>query len=315
MKKTIYNLLLFYISLTVFTLKSIKIKIRGVKVKTKRIFYVYLITILIIFPIVISVSAVAQSAYYIGSNENDEYIWDLTYDEELDKKMGDEMAIDRSVFDVDDDVKAWKHIITKIGNEKSYEGDKGVKYKLNKYNSEHAGGPDGDKYDWKLDEEGEEYIILKYEPDDPSILNHYVDCALFGAFYVATNVDWKEVLEELNDYEGGEYEATYNEYENSIKITIYEDYLILDDQKYEVGTIDVWCDYTNNGILEFYEFEWKDTIIKLELRGSRDSFWINYWLWVIIGIIALAAVIIVIIYIYVIKGKRPILKKREAKFY
>ncbi|GAG85206.1 unnamed protein product [marine sediment metagenome] len=76
---------------------------------TKQKYYVLLAIVLIIFPIMNSVSVVAQGANYVGFNKNDSYMWDVTYDEDRDKDMGDDWGINTTYFNIDDDVKAIKH--------------------------------------------------------------------------------------------------------------------------------------------------------------------------------------------------------------
>ena len=66
--------------------------------KTKRLYYAYLIGILIILPIVNSVSVIAQGADYIGIDENDEFIWNLTYDEDQDEELGDDLGYNTTYF-------------------------------------------------------------------------------------------------------------------------------------------------------------------------------------------------------------------------
>lgn len=94
-----------------------------------------------------SVSVVAQGADYIGIHENNSYIWDISYDEEKDEDLGDDMLINTTLFDFDDDAKALKQIITWMGEEDKFGGDEGVKYKTNKYDSKKTGDVIGK---WKM---------------------------------------------------------------------------------------------------------------------------------------------------------------------
>ena len=287
--------------------------------KIKHSYFGFFISILVIFPVVNSVAVVAHDVNYVGFDKNDVYIWDIRYEEEEDLKMGMKMGINRTVFDIDDNIKAWKHVITWMGEEDVYRGNKGVKYKVNQYKSESRGGKDGEGYDWKKDDEGKEYTIIKYQPDNLHVRNYYINSAIFGYLYVATNVEWGNLMKELSEDLGAPVAAEYNERENSIKITIWEDYYILDEQKYETERLDITCDYTNDGILEYYILKNEgDTVLSLTLR---KSFWEENWLRIsetlqnnILLVITFISIIIVLLFFFVTRGKRPIYKKIISRF-
>ena len=101
------------------------------------------------------------------------------------------------IFSIDDEIKALRQVITWIGKEDIYGGDEGVKYKRNEYDSKTRGNVFGQGYDWKMEDEGEEFVILKYDSDDSSVLNYYQACAMWGAYFTATNVNWRNVVAEL----------------------------------------------------------------------------------------------------------------------
>ena len=107
----------------------------------------------------------------------------------------------------------------------------------------------------------------------------------------------------MNDDLSGEGYATYNSYDNSIRIHIYEqDY---DDyaEGYEIEEADIWCEYNSDGILEHYRFDYdQETIITLDLL---NAFWIQNWLYVVLGIIALVAIVVIVVYFSVIYQKKP----------
>jgi len=271
---------------------------------TKQKYYVLLAVVLIIFPIMNSVSVVAQGADYVGINKNDSYMWDLTYDEDIDKDMGDDYGTNTTYFNIDDDVKAIKQVITWIGEEDTFGSDEGVKYKRNKYDSKKSGDVFGQGYNWKIEDKGGEFVILNYDSGDKSVINYYGMCAMWGAFFTANNVDWDEVVEELDDDLGSSNWASYrgNLITIGIQSTHYDIY--------------IETEYTDDGILKYYRFRYDhEDIIKLELV---NAFWIQYWVFVVIGIIALSAVIVVVIYFTAIRTSKekvpPSVQAPAAKF-
>lgn len=151
-----------------------------------------------------------------------------------------------------------------------------------------------------MEDEGEEFVILKYDSDDNSVLNHYGMCAMWGAFFTANNVNWDEVAEELEDDLGGSRDwATYSESDNRIRIHIHSSYIVYGTYDYKVEDIDIIAEYSNDGVLVAYGFSYdKETIISIHLV---NAFWIQYQVFVVIGIIALGAVIVVIIYFTAIR--------------
>lgn len=273
--------------------------------KTKQKYYTLLVVVLFILPILNSISVVAQGADYIGIHENDSYIWDITYDEDMDKDLGDDTGINTTLFDFNDDTKALKHVITWVGEENKFSGDEGVNYKTNKYDSKKPGNVIGQGYNWKLEDSGEEFVILKYDSYDNSVLNHYQMCAMWGVFFTANDVDWAEVVKELNDDLGGSKDwATYSE--SRIRIHIHEADYDYQEHEYKIKEIDINSEYTNEGVLEYYKFEYDgETIITLQLV---NAFWVQYWVFVIIGIIALGAIIVVVLYFTAIRKSKVIEK-------
>ncbi|TFG07292.1 MAG: zinc ribbon domain-containing protein [Promethearchaeota archaeon] len=273
-------------------------------------YYFYLVLILFISPLLHCVAVVAQKANYVGLEKNEEFIWDLKYDEEADLEFGNDIGFNTTIFNLNEDVKAWKQIITGIGNEDSYGGDKGVKYHVNQYKSKKRGGENGEDYEWKMDVEDKQYIMTKYQPDNKHIRDYYVDCAIFGALHVATNVDWRKLMKELQEDFGREGEAKYNKEANSIFIHIWEDYKILDEQRWETTDVFIECDYSENGILESYYFTHEDdTILSLSLR---KSIWENYWFWSYLMIVICSCIVGLFLFYYVIKKKLlPFQKKKD----
>ncbi|MFX1444198.1 MAG: hypothetical protein ACFFHV_12340 [Promethearchaeota archaeon] len=280
--------------------------------RNKRVYYVIITTILIIFPILNSVNAVAEGADYIGIKKNDEFIWNIKYDEEVDKQMGHDMGINTTTFSWDEDYKSIKAVITWIGEETTFGGEKGIKFKWNQYKSKKS-EPIYEEKDWKSDHKGREGIILKYVEGDKDILYFYESCAIYGALFVANNVDWKEVMHELNDdLQKGHYGSASYRRSLFYPIILDEGMSITFDGEGHLGKRFISIHYTKDGFLKSFKLSYVndddlDDVISISLQ---NSIWIEYWLHIICMIVAIGAIVITVIYFKLVRKKRPTLKEK-----
>lgn len=253
----------------------------------------YLLIFTLCFLPLICLAAAADKKWYVGINENDEYIYLLTIDEdpyedylETIGYTDEEIEIIIDMMDLDEDYEAIKIYILKINDEEhKYDGSEGVKYYYNRYVSEDRAADN-----WELQGHNKEGFIFKYT-DQRKLYKDGVSASRgLGAFFVGNDVDWKHLASKVND----RFEDWYHKRDAGAKgtnngiSTFYKPetfgktYL----EKFRSKSI-----YNSHGVLTYYEWSYdNELILKYELEMA---FFFEYW--VIVLIIAVIALIIVII--------------------
>jgi hypothetical protein len=293
--------------------------------KKRQIYCLLLLIWLLILPFV--GFAAAATPDYVGISEEDEIIWDTTFDEGpyedyLEDRYGwDDDAIDAHLDlnpicddETDEDVIGWKYYIIEIKDEREYDLEDTYPYSLFLDDDEYPAVPylynfhimEEDSEEWEEEDTNERNKIYEYDRD-----LYATFLILFGpsrglfAPVIDKDVNWDRVIDKAD--EG--YERHYGDYAGASrpKETAYYFYerdakgvkTFLDKGEElgndEVGEFESKSLYTNDGILKYYEWSYDgDAIYLLELKEN----WIvtNWW---IIAVIAVVAVIIVIIIIVI----------------
>jgi len=265
----------------------------------------------------INFATAASIPGYVGIEEGDEFIWDVSIDdnqwEDLLEDLGfSETFIDNyDVFEdeLDDDIIGWKIRILKLEEEDEVDDEEFVKYKYGLDTKEEEG-------DWEEEDHKDNKDILKYDKDVYTKMMYdaaiYIGAGIIGRelipFVVADNVKWgnlaNEVDDELdNDFDGNDESAGaevttslyfFMQKKNGISILINYDEEELED-------ITIIAQFNDNGILMYYNLAYDgDTVIELVLQGLQGRM-VTEWWWAAV-VIAIAAVVIVI-FIIVIKKR------------
>ena len=277
--------------------------------RNRKKFYIILVWILFLFPIVNCVGAIAKDKEdYIGMDKGDKFIWSVDYDEDAAEDMYVDMGLNISYLDIDEDIEALKIVILKIDEEDEHHGNDGVEIEYNYYETE-----DYSDDDWKLEDEGEKGIIYKYDDDEDDIIEFYQYCAYEGVFFVANDVDWEYVVEEWDDDLDDDGSAQY--IGNRISIHIDDDTTYIGNVTYYIHDIYISCEYNSDGVLKYYKFDYySDTFVKAELK---DAFFQEFGSLIIIILIALVgiALIVTLIIVSTKRSKKKIEKvvKEEKK--
>ena len=271
--------------------------------KDRKIFY--LVSILFIFPFVNFVSAVAQEDY-VGFDEEDTFVWTMTYDEDAVDEMSLDMGLNISYLDVDEDIEGVKIAMLSIDDEDEHGGDDGVEIEYNYYETEDLSADI-----WELEDESEKGIIYKYDSDNDDIISYYQYCSYAGVYFVANDVDWDEVVDAWEDDLGDEVSVSNNDPDGSLSIHIYEDFISISNRTYRIHDIYITCRYNSDGVLEYFSYRYySDTLILAELE---NRFFQDYGIFLMIGLIALGGVIVAIVSIIMVTKKKKSGKVKVEK--
>ena len=267
----------------------------------------------------------AATPNYVGIEANDTFTWDTTYDEDALKDyredyyeelgMSDSWIEDYlDLLDVHEDLVGIKIVVLDVdGRETDPWGEDGVRIIYNYYMME-------EDEEWDLENEDETFAIWNYDKDiygkDYNFATFYgdhffefewlekigVDVELYkylkgeNPWFISTKVDWKEVVEELEEFY--EDDKDYDEVSikadkdaNKLEITLDED----EDDDFEEES---WIvQYDDNGVLMHYEWLYDgDPIVIVQTQESQIRQFISEnMIWIIIGAIGIVIVIIVII--------------------
>ena len=263
--------------------------------------------------------AVAQPDY-VGIDEGDSFIWRTEFhkgpykDYLMDAGVPEYIAENETdylfdLWEIDTDVEGWKVVILDIKEEKDdvYMGDDvyWVDYLYNFYESENGIS------DWEREESNERGDIVEYH-EYVYLYNTFWGRGLFK-WFVATDVDWGELADNLEE----EMEGSYQEgsasavsrpyYFSRIDCGIYTSWNPEDTS----STRDFGSEarYTQEGVLMYYEWTYDgDIIFKVELDG-------RYWYengWWLIPLIAIV-IIVVIVPITIVSIVKARKKKRAKK--
>ncbi len=273
--------------------------------KDRKIFYLVSVSILFIFPFVNFVGAVAQEDY-VGFDEEDTFVWTITYDEDAVDEMSLDMGLNISYLDVDEDIEGVKIAMLSIDDEDEHGGDDGVEIEYNYYETEDLSADI-----WELEDESEKGIIYKYDSDDDGIISYYQYCSYAGVYFVANDVDWDEVVDAWEDDLGNEVSVSNNNPDGSLSIHIYEDFISIANKTYRIHDIYITCRYNGDGVLEYFSYEYySDTLVLAELE---TRFFQDYGIFLIIGLIALGGVIVAIVSIIMVTKKKKSGKVKVEK--
>ena len=273
--------------------------------KDRKILFLITIGILFIFPLVNFVSAVAQEDY-VGIDEDDIFVWTLTYDEDAIDEMSVDMGLNISYFDVDEDIEGVKIVVLNIDDEDEYGGDDGVEIEYNYYETEDLSADI-----WELEDKNEKDIIYKYDSDDNDIISYYQYSSYVGVYFVANDVDWDEVVDAWEDDLGDDVSVSNNDPDGSLSIHIYEDFISIANKTYRIHDIYISCRYSGDGVLEYFSYEYySDTLVLAELE---NRFFQDYGIILIIVLIALGGVIVAIVSIIMVTKKKKKGKEKVEK--
>ena len=273
--------------------------------KDRKIFYLVSVSILFIFPFVNFVGAVAQEDY-VGFDEEDTFVWTITYDEDAVDEMSLDMGLNISYLDVDEDIEGVKIAMLSIDDEDEHGGDDGVEIEYNYYETEDLSADI-----WELEDKNEKDIIYKYDSDDNDIISYYQYSSYVGVYFVANDVDWDEVVDAWEDDLGDDVSVSNNDPDGSLSIHIYEDFISIANKTYRIHDIYITCRYNGDGVLEYFSYEYySDTLVLAELE---TRFFQDYGIFLIIGLIALGGVIVAIVSIIMVTKKKKSGKVKVEK--
>ena len=285
--------------------------------RSKKILFVLLITSMLILPF-INFATAASTPGYVGIEEGDEFIWDVSIDDNqwedfLEDDGFSETFIDNYMDEVfedelDDDIIGWKITILKLEDEDEVDDEKFVKYKFGLDTKE-------EDEDWEVEDYKDNNDIWKYDKDVYTEMMHgaVILTALsiisreLIPFVVADNVKWGKIAngvdDELDDdFDGNDESAGaevttslyfFMQKENGISVFINFDEDDLED-------ITIIAQFNDNGILMYYNLAYDDdTVIELVLHGIQGRT-VTEWWWTAVAI-SVAAVVIVIVIIVIKK--------------
>lgn len=257
--------------------------------------------------------AAAATPDFVGIQENDVFIWDTTFDEDAyedyleDRGIYNEAEIDlmiKTMFDdeYDEDVVAWKLVILEIKDKKEKDYKPLTEYELDTvpfiYNFYII---EEDENEWDQEDKYKKGNIIEWDRD----LYAAVVSARMGltALVIANNVNFKRLASEVDDRFDRYYEdAGASQAEETVFFAIERDANGIETHydrgeelhNDEVGEFESISIYTDDGILEYYEYSYEgDPIYLLELRKSW--FVENWWIIAIVAAVAIIIVVIVII--------------------
>ena len=285
--------------------------------RSKKILFVLLITSMLILPF-INFATAASTPGYVGIEEGDEFIWDVSIDDNQWEDFLEDVGFSETFIDnymdevfedeLDDDIIGWKITILKLEEEDEVDDEKFVKYKFRLDAKE-------EDEDWEEEDYKDNNDIWKYDKDVYTEIMRWA-AILTGngvvsreliPFVVADNVKWGNVANEVDDeldddFDGNDEsagaEVTTSQYffmqkENGIFILVNFDEEDLED-------ITIVAQFNDNGILMYYNLAYDgDTVIELVLQGIQGRM-ITEWWWAAV-VIAVAAVAIVIVIIVIKK--------------
>lgn len=249
-------------------------------------------------------SADDDKEWYVGINENDTYIYLVTWDGDPYEDFLEALGIfsEETIENITDilgkgfDFEAYKIYILKIKEEVDYTGYEGVQYCYNFYTTE-----DRAENDWELEDHNEQATIFKYTDQRQLYKYAVLEYVWFpmglSTYFIGNDVDWEELADKVNDKFEDRYskrDAGARRINNGIFTFCKPDTFNKTNlEKFRSKSI-----FSRQGVLTYYEWSYdNDIILKLQLENALI---VEYWL--IILIIAGVAVIIVIISI--IKSKK-----------
>lgn len=246
-------------------------------------FYILLIWALFLLSLV-GFAIAEEKKDYVGINKSDEYVWLVDFNETIYDDM--EKKTDFR-FDIkfDKDAEAGKIKINYIKEEQEYYYGNGVEIEYINYYTENRS-----EEDWEQGKKFKKIIIYSYDKDNT--LDIYKEKVFDGALFVSKNVDWDELIKEIdNDLENGKAEYKNNE----IYIKLFFE------------RIEIKSRYNSDGVNEFFEIKYDgDRVFKLELEYT---FFHEYLM--ITAIILIIALIPLAILIFNIIKKRRYKKEKE----
>ncbi len=219
---------------------------------------------------------------YVGIQEGQEYIWNINYDEDVMEQLFEDGGYPLPEDDID--IEAIKIKIENIDDEEKidYYGS-GVNVDIEYYTTKNRA-----KDVWVKDASRDATIIWEYDDDI------YVQIAFLGIFFIATNPDWPDAIEEASeqfDDMDVDWEVVQNW--NGIQLTM--------DSEGSMEEIIITSRYTPTGVLDFYEIIYDGKrACTLQLEGS-----INY---ILIGSIITIGIIVSIVSIIIVKVRKSIAK-------
>jgi len=274
----------------------------------------------------------AATPKYVGIQANDTFEWNTTYDEDpLEDFYEDleeagyisEATLEywEEAIEVEEDLVKAKITILDVNDEETDPwGEDGVKITYNYYLMEEDEEYDLEKQDetfgiWKYDEDiyGDEknfatdefglctyhFFEFRWDADTDGPLDEHEQWKFVegeNPWFISTKVDWKEVVEELED----KYEDDYDYDDVSIRREKDANklYITLDEDEDDEVEAEKWIvEYDDNGVLMHYEWQYDgDPIVIVQTQVSQiREFISDNMIWIIIGAIGIVAVIIVII--------------------
>lgn len=226
---------------------------------------------LLLFIVVIDYGTSSDKIRYVGVKENDEFIWKYTIDSDGQEDFLEDLDIELQDEDILD-YKGRKIIINHIDNEEHEYGYdylnedfsyKGVELEVETYYTE-----DFEKIDWKIDEDEKDTVIFEFN-EDLYVLLVLTSFLTFMPPFLATNVDWEKISDDLEDAEDI-YEdikdIDVEIIEKILKVTIEwsKDYYENDVKE------EIILKYTEAGVLEYFILEYEgDQIVLIELLDNN----------------------------------------------
>ncbi|MBD3254810.1 MAG: hypothetical protein GF383_06940 [Candidatus Lokiarchaeota archaeon] len=290
--------------------------------KISNTLFACLIMVSMLIPIIETVKA-ADAPNYVGINDDQEFVWDTTYDksplenyyEDAYPSASEDWAENETdyYFDMrewDEDIVARKIVITKIKDEDDEdwngitddEDDVNyveIKYEL--WETDDKGDEDAwddiDKSEKVSLYEGEEIVYA----DGLIVIN-----TLFWGdrcfTFVPKGLDWDDVIDEVDEfYDDENLDENYGV--STVKTTsffFFEKYVgfetLIEFDDDDLEDFESIAKYTDDGVM--YYFEWTydgDMIAKYELSGIFGDFFQENWWWMLLAAIGLVVVIVIVV--------------------
>ncbi|MHA1147708.1 MAG: hypothetical protein ACTSR8_05645 [Promethearchaeota archaeon] len=193
--------------------------------------------------------SIAATEKYLGVQEDDEFIWTYTFDDDTINEYEDDTGY---TIPFDQDLAGYKLIVNDIAkDEDQFNGYDYIELEIITYDTE-----DIDKEDAWDKTNTDSTRVYEYNKDI------YLTIIILGAFIIANDVDWEEMAKDYKDLlkSSNSVKETKVELSGNGWIATFQ----LEDSKEIIFTVR----YTAQGVLELYEMKYDGELASLcQLKG------------------------------------------------